>query len=223
MPSTMYGRARQTSLRSPLSPRRNAQIGISSTKTGGGPAKAQQAYATSPFSLPVPAHKSHAPIPMPSDHIHRTKSELQLTEETKAAEWRDRAMFHRLVSGIRQRQELREQDQRQATGFAGHLPRTDKRIDSIVSGSEGTDHFLGTPTAPVTPYDSPPHHSRCDMTDDVPAMDLQDALLRASGIALDAKDSGWSLEGYDCPEVAPKERSEDENGNEDEGIFSLDL
>lgn len=44
------------------------------------------------------------PIPLPPTHIPRTKSELQLAEDMHAAEWRDRCMFQRLVTGIRERQ-----------------------------------------------------------------------------------------------------------------------
>jgi hypothetical protein len=39
-------------------------------------------------------------IPFPKSHIHRTRSELQLTEEILAAEARDLIMFHRLINGI---------------------------------------------------------------------------------------------------------------------------
>lgn len=45
-------------------------------------------------------------IPLPDSHIHRTDSELQLYEDMAVAEYRDRCMFNRLVSGIRQRQQL---------------------------------------------------------------------------------------------------------------------
>ena len=43
-------------------------------------------------------------IPFPPTHISRTSSELQLVEDTQAAEWRDLCMFQRLVGGIRQRE-----------------------------------------------------------------------------------------------------------------------
>lgn len=43
-------------------------------------------------------------IPLPASHIQRTESELQLSEDMAAAEYRDYCMFNRLVSGIRQRQ-----------------------------------------------------------------------------------------------------------------------
>eukprot|EP00553_Chaetoceros_curvisetus_P012328 CAMPEP_0204641572 /NCGR_PEP_ID=MMETSP0717-20131115/51211_1 /ASSEMBLY_ACC=CAM_ASM_000666 /TAXON_ID=230516 /ORGANISM="Chaetoceros curvisetus" /LENGTH=250 /DNA_ID=CAMNT_0051662253 /DNA_START=421 /DNA_END=1173 /DNA_ORIENTATION=- len=43
-------------------------------------------------------------IPMPSYHIQRTDSEAQLFEDMAVAEYRDRCMFNRLITGIRQRQ-----------------------------------------------------------------------------------------------------------------------
>lgn len=36
-------------------------------------------------------------VPLPSSHIHRTHSELKLTEDTKEAEWRDYQMYRRLA------------------------------------------------------------------------------------------------------------------------------
>lgn len=42
-------------------------------------------------------------IPLPTNHIHRTASELQLAEDTRTAELRDLCMYHRLVGGMQQR------------------------------------------------------------------------------------------------------------------------
>jgi len=43
-------------------------------------------------------------IPLPSYHIQRTESEVQLREDMAVAEYRDRIMFNRLITGIRKRQ-----------------------------------------------------------------------------------------------------------------------
>jgi hypothetical protein len=43
-------------------------------------------------------------IPLPSTHVARTQSELQLYLDEEVAEQRDTNMFYRLVNGIRQRQ-----------------------------------------------------------------------------------------------------------------------
>ncbi len=45
-------------------------------------------------------------IPLPKSHIHRTESELDLTENIAVAEFRDQCMFNRLVSGIQKQQKL---------------------------------------------------------------------------------------------------------------------
>jgi hypothetical protein len=42
-------------------------------------------------------------IPFPNSHIHRTNSELQLTEATLAAEARDLIMFERLIRGVKKK------------------------------------------------------------------------------------------------------------------------
>ncbi len=44
-----------------------------------------------------------ATIPVPQSHIHRTRSELQLTEDLLVAEARDMIMFDRLIRGIRKK------------------------------------------------------------------------------------------------------------------------
>lgn len=44
-----------------------------------------------------------ATIPLPQSHIHRTRSELQLTEDLVLAEARDMIMFDRLIRGIRKK------------------------------------------------------------------------------------------------------------------------
>lgn len=54
------------------------------------------------------------PIPLPQNHIARTSSELELSEEMEIAEWRERVMFRRLVDGMRKRREaMREQQEQQ--------------------------------------------------------------------------------------------------------------
>ena len=63
--------------------------------------KSQQTYE---IIYPVPVRRSSG-IPMPSSHIHRTESELQLHSDMEAAEWRDLQMFHRLVKGISMKQQ----------------------------------------------------------------------------------------------------------------------
>lgn len=50
------------------------------------------------------------PIPLPCTHISRTSSEMQLTEDMALAEFREMCMFHRLVVGMKERQQALEQN-----------------------------------------------------------------------------------------------------------------
>jgi hypothetical protein len=51
-----------------------------------------------------PTGRKSQSIPLPSTHVHRTQSEVQLSEDMETAERRDLNMFYRLVNGIRERQ-----------------------------------------------------------------------------------------------------------------------
>jgi len=44
---------------------------------------------------------------LPSSHVSRTQSEMQLCEDIAAAEWRDNCMFNRLVNGMKDNQAKR--------------------------------------------------------------------------------------------------------------------
>jgi hypothetical protein len=59
-------------------------------------------------------------IPMPDYHIKRTESELQLREDMAMAEYRDRCMFNRLVTGIQQRKQHYNSQQHQYYYGHGH-------------------------------------------------------------------------------------------------------
>ena len=50
------------------------------------------------------AHAKSEPIPLPSSHIHRTASEINLLLDQKQARARERIMFQRIVSGMVNRQ-----------------------------------------------------------------------------------------------------------------------
>jgi hypothetical protein len=72
-----------------------------SRTTSDGAAPLQGWGASSPSS---PEQQSSKTIPLPSSHVHRTQSELQLYEDMELAERKDMNMFYRLVNGIRDRQ-----------------------------------------------------------------------------------------------------------------------
>ena len=51
-------------------------------------------------AMPTAAHATSEPIPLPSSHIHRTASEINLLLDQKDAALRERIMFQRIVSGM---------------------------------------------------------------------------------------------------------------------------
>jgi len=75
-------------------------------------------------------------IPMPDYHIKRTESELQLREDMAMAEYRDRCMFNRLVTGIQQRKQHYNSQQHQyyyghGEGFAGGTATTETATETV--------------------------------------------------------------------------------------------
>ena len=55
------------------------------------------------------SHRSSS-IPLPSSHVHRTSSELQLRLDQEVAEARDLNMFYLMVNGIREKQRANDPD-----------------------------------------------------------------------------------------------------------------
>jgi hypothetical protein len=56
------------------------------------------------LTTPSSMEKRSRTIPLPSSHVYRTQSELQLCEDMAVAEHREMNMFYRVVNGIRERQ-----------------------------------------------------------------------------------------------------------------------
>lgn len=52
-----------------------------------------------------------APIPLPSTHLRRTTSEVDIEEAHKIAEWRETRMYHRLLTGMMKRSQEKGLDQ----------------------------------------------------------------------------------------------------------------
>lgn len=71
--------------------------------------------ASTPFHHHPPVHSPQvlastprsSGIPLPSSHIPKTHSEIQLDIDEAAAEVRDTSMFYRVLNGIRDRQQTR--------------------------------------------------------------------------------------------------------------------
>jgi len=71
-------------------------------------------------------------ISLPSSHISRTQSELQLCHDIAAAEWHENCMYDRLVNGMREKQEARRLQQQNESSSKGYstFDATDMATDS---------------------------------------------------------------------------------------------
>ena len=128
----------------------------------------QPTAAAGPLRSPINPPRKTIPI---KNHLLRTASELQLQEDTVAAEWRDLAMFHRLVQGMRNRQRAQQQE-RQIVQMQQRMSRSDPELlESLFAEDEDTDDYYehessdhaGRPEASTSsrssdPLDDSNHH-----------------------------------------------------------------
>jgi len=161
-------------------------------------------------------------IPMPRTHVPRTNSEVQLREDTEAAEWRDLCMFYRVVNGIRERQSN---------------PSSQTSLDrcnaddgvQITTKPESLEHFVAhyqdadEETSNVTPYESSseasPHtrHYRHQAEGFLSQRQPQEPEV-----------DEWSISGYEELE-APMFSTfnvpvvEDDDDDEEDCVFSMEL
>ena len=79
------------------------------------------------------ARSSTKEISLPSSHISRTQSELQLCKDISAAEWHDNCMFDRLVNGMIENQQTRLLQRRNMSSSINYRPfdTTDMTTDNI--------------------------------------------------------------------------------------------
>jgi hypothetical protein len=143
-------------------------------------------------------------IPLPSTHVARTQSELQLHLDEEAAEQRDTNMFYRLVNGIRERQSSPTQDidAVSSEGSIAGIYRT--RLASHVEVSEHNCSFDPT----ETPKWLMPHSTR--------------------QVSDGSTNDEWSISGFDSsqheqPNAITITLHGEEDDVDDEGVFSLDL
>jgi len=142
-------------------------------------------------------------IPLPRSHVPRTESEVQLSNDQAAAEQREIHMFYRLVQGIRNRQ---TDSHRQDSSYRFFPPSALLQPSRVIDESppEAFNNAFGWPV------ESGPsiflQQSQC------PDMDTAD---------------GWSITGFDggpTVQSSPLDLcEEDEDLDEDEGIFDMDL
>jgi hypothetical protein len=165
----------------------------------------------SPGALPSASKRKvsrSSSIPLPSTHVTRTQSELQLHLDEEVAEQRDTNMFYRLVNGIRERQTqslpTRDVDATSERCIAG-IYQT--RLASHVEVCEQN--------CSLDPADTPNWRS----------------LNSPRQVSAGSTNDEWSMSGFDSSQheqpnaiaitdIALHDENEDDD---DEGVFSLDL
>jgi hypothetical protein len=155
-------------------------------------------------------------IPMPTYHVPRTKSEVQLHEDMAAAEWRDLCMFYRVVNGIRERQLL---DSSNNTGDNdGFKICSNESIESMLPTKERNS---GQSLLPLNP-----NIASSDMDHTDPYCYQTEGLQYMLAPQLDARPDihdGWSISGYE--EVDPSYTMVPviEVDDVDDAVFSMEL
>jgi hypothetical protein len=144
-------------------------------------------------------------IPLPSSHVARTQSEVQLCLDEEAAEQRDANMFYRLVNGIRKRQSS---------------PTRDVDVISSERSIAGIYHSRLASHVEVTE-----HKYSFDLAETPMWQMLESTRARVSESEGSSNDE-WSLSGFDSyqheqPNASATITLHDEE--DDEGVFSLDL
>ena len=144
---------------------------------------------TPPASPSIPQH--HQPsktIPLPSSHVHRTQSELQLCQDMEVAEMRDASMFNRLVNGIRVRQMELDQSYTES-------PYPYARNALQVESERSIANIINTRN---TPLDETPIRALENVRSTLPTTINNNGVLQQerTGYAED-----WSVCGFEQPQV----------------------
>jgi len=181
----------------------------------------------------VDNHPSRS-IPLPRTHIPRTISELQLREDMAVAEWHEMCMFHRLVEGMKERQQAQQhgtsccasQDSTFHPSSTRQLPKTITPQESpvCVDDSDRSAFLvevlhraseLGDLTTETSATGPTISSSSSSATANSNKQQQQAQLVR---------DDDWSLEGFASSTITATTSSFVHNDDkEDEGIFTLDL
>ena len=147
-------------------------------------------------------------IPLPSSHVSRTQSELQLFRDEEAAELRDVNMFYRLVNGIRERhqEEAPESSSDPIASLVQTRLKNMERDDEERSSRNRKKSPTGFPRPNAIPVLIPP------------AFRLQEHHTNGNA-------DGWSITGFTQGGNASPATTAQESSNDDEGdcVFSLDL
>jgi hypothetical protein len=159
--------------------------------------------STSKSSSPVGSSRSSS-IPLPSTHVTRTQSELQLHLDEEVAEQRDTNMFYRLVNGIRERQSSPTRDMDAVSSEMSIAGIYHTRLASHVEVSE--------------------HNCSFDLTE-TPEWKMLNSTRQVSD---GSTNDEWSISGFDSsqheqPNAIAIALHGEEDDEGDEGVFCLDL
>lgn len=186
-------------------------------------------------------------IPLPSSHVHRTHSEVQLCEDMESAELRDLNMFYRLVNGIRDRQMSLAADHSGNNNSSSLLPLERHYhhqyhhpvAASQVEAETCLAHIIRTRNAPLDvgiPSTHPRHDDPSRQTHNallpppllVHNLNATGSLQRVldqfqGGLGINENLPGdWSIDGFEATAV-PINHNMNQEEEEEEGIFHLDL
>ena len=152
-------------------------------------------------------------IPLPSSHVHRTQSELQLRLDQEAAELREMNMFHRLVNGTRDRHSHHSSpDDPSSNEYIQsmvHARATNNNNTSATAQQHNNNNNsfegMGFPRLPVP----------------VPPIIQVPPEISLTG----GGDGAWSIGGFlPADDDEPGSQQQEEEADDDDGmLFSLDL
>ena len=178
------------------------------------------AYGSSKAVVPGPAYRASS-IPLPSSHVARTLSEVQLSADQAAAEQRDNRMFYRLINGIRDRHQTASHYY-DVHPEGQHFIRTDMSIARIFRARRAV---LDTSTANIILHDD--IFSTSGDAQQQQQVMWNHSLTRAAGRASESSATdGWSITGFDGDDRQHGMRLHQDDSveeDDDEGIFALDL
>ena len=177
-------------------------------------------------------------IPLPESHIQRTESEVQLHENMAVAEHRDTCMFNRLISGIRQRQQLHYHFQSHTAADWQQCPDSRRRHPPRNRGRETRslshdgpiiiqdterciENIISTRCNPIELDDV----TISSMTWDDSVGDAspeQTNAYNTNNANVDSTDDDWAIEGFDSNPISSRQ-SQDECVDSDYHVFPMDL
>ena len=173
------------------------------------------------------AIKRSEKIPLPSSHIQRTQSEVQLCQEMANAERRDLNMFYRLVNGIRDRQTFLA---RNSETLTPPMTESERSIASIINTR---NTHIGRPSFMLEAICSNDGHDN-DVSPQAAALP-NTIHMRLNSRHLTASESSendqWSVSGFETnegPSASPcldyhQQVEHQQISSDEEEIFSLDL